>query len=238
MDTSPCSDPSKPAFRLNGCREGSHTSDVAPGKAQEVSDRGSRAVEYLNHCGAISPEQEDLNTDDAPCALDRSGWNHVSTSASESQDCSLERVIIKHKPSAIVFCDHDRTSDAQLMFATETSDTGGSSSSVSEEEECDNDNEDDFPETLRYKEFLVSHHQRNLSRNRTVLRNRQDAHPEGIASSWRKPTNGSQPEPTQEEQEYRLNGGKQVRQTRPEAISRRSSPDIFLLPITCCVHML
>lgn len=190
---------------------------MAPGKAQdmEVSDQGSGAAAYVKRCGAISPEQEEVNTNDAPCAVDGSGCNRLSTSA--SHDCSLELLIVKHKPSAIVFCDHDCSSDAKLT--TETSDTGESSSSVTEEEEYDNnDDEDDFPETLQYQEFVVSRRRRNLSRNRVGLRNRQDTHPKNIASSWRKPTNRGQPEPTcsQEEQESRLNDGKQVRQTRQE----------------------
>lgn len=219
MDSSPCCDATKPTIMLNGYCEGSQTSDMAPGKAQdvEVSDQSSGAAGYLKHCGTITPEQEEPNTNDAPCALDRSGCNHLSTSA--LQDYPLELLIIKHKPSAIVFYDHDPTSDAQLTFATETSDTGESSSSITEEEEYDNDDdEDDFPETLQYQEFLVSRRRRNLSRNRVGLRNRQDAHPNNIASSWRKPTDGGQPEPTcsREEQKSRLNDGKQVRQTRQE----------------------
>lgn len=213
MDTSPRCDTTKPTFRLNGYPEGSQTSDM------EVSDRGSGAAECFKHCETISAEQEELNTDDAP------GANRLSASA--SQDCSLELLIIKHKPSAIVFCDHEHTSDAQLVFATETSDTGESSSSITEEEEYNNnDDEDGFPETIHYQEFLVSRRRRNLSRNRVGLRNRQDAHPKNIASSWRKPTNGGQPEPTcsQEGQEPRRNDGKQVGRTRRESRQGAAGP--------------
>ncbi|KAF6722177.1 hypothetical protein FQA47_018900 [Oryzias melastigma] len=49
--------------------------------------------------------------------------------------------------------------------------TGKESSSSSLKAE---EGDDDFPETLQYKEFLVSRHRRNLSRNRKCLRRRQD----------------------------------------------------------------
>lgn len=234
MDISSACDTVKPDLKQNGHPECSQSSDVAPvtGLDMEVSDPGCQAAvhsnsqmeaEYLKHCGAISPQQQEgsltetsLSTEDLSAfspALDKSSRSHLP------EDCSLDLLrIIKHKPSAIVFCDYDCSTDNQVIFANESSDGRESSSSTTEEGEGDGDEEDDFPETLQYKEFLVSRHRRNLSRNRKGLRKRQDAQPNSTASGWQKPTNKGRPEFTgsQEEEETLQNNGKQVRKTRRE----------------------
>ena len=177
------------------------------GQQVEVSDLGSQAAEYLKHCEAVSPQQEDESTNEVPSAGDRNSCNHLPVSEESSLD--LLR-IAKRKPSAIVFCDYDCSSG-----------TRKSSSSTAEEGEYHDDgsdDEDDFPETLQYKEFLVSRRRRNSSRNRKGLRKRQDAHPKSAASGWRKLTNEGKPEFTgsQEQQETPSNNGNQVRKTRGE----------------------
>lgn len=239
--SSPC-DTTKPDFKQNGHCEGSQNSDMAPGTSPdvEVSDLGSRAAEYLKHCGAISPQQEEGSTIEVPSALDRSSCNHLPASVNASED--LLR-IVKHKQSAIVFCDRDCSSDNQVIFANESSDTGASSSSTTEEGD---DDEDDFPETLQYKEFLVSRRCRNLSRNRKGLRKRQDAHPKSTASGWRKPTGKDKPRTftgIQEEQDTRLNNGKQVRQTRQEKSDNKHREFLFTVnsqrkPLSRCMLVL
>lgn len=217
----PC-DATMSDFKQNRHRGDGQNSDVAPGAGRdmEVSDLGSRAAEHLKHRGARSPEQDKEGTTELFSVLDRSSCNHLPASANASEDCSLDLLrIVKHKPSAIAFCDHDCNSDNQAIFANESSDTGESSSSTTEDGERQDDNdEDDFPEMLKCKEFPISCHRRNLSRNRKVLRKRPDAHPKSTASGWRKPTSEGQPEfaGSEEEQDTLLNNGRQVRRTRQE----------------------
>ena len=145
-------------------------------------------------------------------AMDNSSCSHLPAAVNPSEDSSLDLLrIVKHKPSAIVFCDN------QVL-----SDVGESSSSTAEEGEGDVDDDDDFPETLQYKEFLVSRHRRNLSRHRKCLRKRQDAQPSGAAASgWQKPTNEGGPEPagSQEGEETQQDNGQQVRKTTQSVIS-------------------
>lgn len=209
-----------------------NSSEVAPGTGldMEVSDLGYQVeAEFLKHGGAISPQQQEgspietsLSDEFLPAfspALDKSSCNHLPAYVNAPEDSSLDLLrIVKHKPSAIVFCDYDFSSDNQVIIANESSDGGESSSSTTEEGEGDDDGDekDDFPETLKYKEFLVSRRRRNLSRNRKHLRMRKDAQPNSSASIWQKATDEGKPEFTgsQEEEDTLQNNGKQVRKTR------------------------
>lgn len=158
-----------------------------------------------------TPRSDELLSAFSP-ALDTT--NHLSP----SQDCSLDLLrIVKHKPSAIVFSDFDCSTEEQENFACGSSDDGESPLSTTEGE-GDSDEDDDFPKTLQYKEFLVSHHRRNLSRNRKCLRKRQDAQPDNSACSWQRPTSEGKPEFTgsQEEEDATKNNGPQVRKTREQ----------------------
>lgn len=83
-----------------------------------------------------------------------------------AEDCWLEVLtIVRHKPSVIVFCDHDN----QTISASEDSDTRESCLSTAEEG------------ASRDGEHLpVSRHRRNLNRNRKVVRKRPDARPQSV----------------------------------------------------------
>ncbi|XP_042286393.1 uncharacterized protein LOC122994904 isoform X2 [Thunnus albacares] len=233
-NSSPC-DLTKPDSKQNGHCDCSCSSDTAPGTGgdREVSSLDCRAAVHINsqmeaeklkHCEATLPQQKEGSPSEASSpeeflsafspGLDNSCGNHLSPSVSAPEDCSLDLLrIIKHKPSAIVFCDHDCSADNQVIFPIESSDGGESSSSTNEAGEGDDDEEDDddFSEALQYKEFLVSRRRRNLSRNRKCLRKRQDAQPNST-SGWQKPTNRGKPEFTgsQEEEDTPQNNGKQA----------------------------
>ncbi|XP_071362272.1 uncharacterized protein [Trachinotus anak] len=237
-DSSSSCDTARPDLKQNGHRGSSQSPDMAAGTGQdmEVSDLDCGAAVHINsqmeaHCGATLPQEQERSPTEISCsdellpafspALDKSSCSHLPASVNASEDGPLDLLrIVKHHPSAIVFCDYDCSSDSQAICANGSSDGGGSSSSNTEEGEGDDDGGDDdddeddvFPETLQYKEFLVSRRRRNLSRNRKCLRKRQDAQPNSAASGWQKPTDEGKPEFTgsQEEEE---NNGEQVRQTR------------------------
>lgn len=233
MDISSTCNTSKLDLKQNGHCESSQSSDIALGTGQDMG--------CSPHCEAISPQQqegrhtENSSSDDVPPttlpALDKSICSYLPMSVNASEDCSIDLLrIVKHKPSAIVFCDYDCSSDNQVIFANESSDGGESSSSTTEVGEGNNDDEeDDVPETLQYKEFLVSRHRRNFSRNRKGLRKRPDAQPNSTASGWQKPTNEGKPEFTgsQEEQDTLQNNGKQVRKTRQEESDNKTQRSII-----------
>lgn len=201
-------------------------SDMAPETVQDqdVSDQSGQTAKNLKHCRALSCQQEDRSATEVVSATDGDNCNHLLSSVNSSEDCCLDLRIVKHKPSAIVFCDHDCSSDKQVTL-NESSDTGESSSlpTTEEGERQDNSDEDDFPQTLQYKEFLVSHRRRVLNRNRKSLRKRLDAHPKSTTSGWRKSTGEGKPEFTggQEEREAGLNNGKQVRQYKTGVLITR-----------------
>ncbi|GLD46523.1 stAR-related lipid transfer protein 13-like isoform X1 [Lates japonicus] len=240
MDNTPSCDKIKPDLKQNGhCGS---SSDMAPGTGldMEVSDLDCRAAVHRNsqmelHCGATLPQQQEESPTETSCpaellsafapALDKSSCKHLPASVNTSEDCSSDLLrIVKHHPSAIVFCDN---TDNQVTFASGSSDgEGESSSSNTEEGEGDDDEDDEFPETLQYKEFLVSRRRRNLSRNRKCLRKRQDAQPSSTASGWQKPTNKGKPEFTgsQEEEE---NNGKQHALYQRASFSVSSPPTVF-----------
>lgn len=170
--------------------------------------------------GASLPQQQEESPREASCpdellsafspAPDKS-QDHLAESDSAAEDCSLEQLrIVKHKPSAIVFSDYDCGTDDQVISATGSSDGGESPLSTAAEGEGDYEEDDDFPETLQYKEFLVSRRRRNMSRNRKCLRKRQDAQPNNIASDWQKPTNKGKPELTGSREDTMQNNDQQV----------------------------
>lgn len=236
MDISSVCSTSRPNLKQNGHCECS--SDMTPGAGRDTEDLGCQAAGYLKHCGAVSPQQRvetpisNEGHSASSAALDERNCKHLPASVNASEDCSSDLLrIVKHKPSAIVFCDNDGTSsDNQVIFANESSDSGDSSSSASEAGEGDDDDEeDDFAETLRYKEFLVSRQRRNSSRNRKGLRKRQDVRPKSSACGWQKPTNEGKPELTgsQEEQDAAQNNGKQVRKTRQEEGDNKHKDVLF-----------
>lgn len=169
--------------------------------------------QILKDSGAVEPQLQEESSCTADMVssvtpvLHMYSENHLPESLTESEGCSLDLLrIVKHKPSAIVFCDHNHDSDSQATAANESSDGEESSSSSLKAEE----GEDDFPETLQYKEFLVSRHRRNLSRNRKCLRRRQDFLCHGTASE--RPGNKDRPGFTGdlEEGDEQQNNGKQV----------------------------
>lgn len=184
-----------------------------------VSEQSSEEGKNLTHCGALPCQRE---AKEIVSAMGRDGSKHLPSHVNLSEDCSTDLRIVKHKPSAIVFCDHDPTSEDQGGLK-ESSDSGGSSSPTTEDGERQDDNdEDDFPQASQHKEFLVSRRRRVLSRNRKSLRKRLDALPKGTAASgWRKPASEAKPEVAGglEEREAGRSNGKQVRQnTRWEEV--------------------
>ena len=232
-NTSPC-ETAKSDFKQNGHCECSWSADMSPGESQdmEVTDVRGAAVhgdsqldeQIIKQSGTAVPQQQDQSPAVTLCpaeipsaftpVLNICCGNHLPVSVNVSEDCSLDVLrIIKHKPSAIVFCDYDCSSDNQVIVVDESTDSRESSSSPSKVGEDDNDDDDDdFPETLQYKEFLVSRHRRNLSRNRKGLRRRPDVLCHGTASDFPKPINKGKPEFTgsQEEEDTWQNNGKQV----------------------------
>lgn len=178
----------EPELKQNGLCE-------CPGAAQEI---------LLRPAAVSSPQQEETSSSSA-----ESSCKHLPASGSAPEDSSADQLrIVKHKPSAIVFCDN------QVTVASESSDGRESPPSTTE----DNGEEDDFPKTLQYKEFLVSRQRRSSNRSRKGLRRRADAWRGGPASGWQKPTEEGQPEFTgsQEEEEAAKNNGSQVGKTRQE----------------------
>jgi len=103
-----------------------------------------------------------------------------STDTPEEGFAADQLRVVKHKPSAIVFCDYDLNGAQQpTSVATASSDVGDPSPTTTEEEVCridssDKEEVDVFPELFQYKEFLVSRRRRNLNTNRKCLRKRRD----------------------------------------------------------------
>lgn len=140
--------------------------------------------------------------------MKKSHSDHVPKSVNSPEDCSLDLLrIVKHKPSVIVFGDHDN----QANSASEGSENQEFSPS-STEEGVNGDGEDAFPQTLQFKELPgVSRRRRNLNRNRKVLRKRQDARPNSFQLDSRNPSSEVKSVFTgsQEQQEPLSNNGKQ-----------------------------
>lgn len=207
MDKSSTWDTATPDLKQNGHRGSCRRSDVAhgPDRGMGGSDLEHRAAAHTSaqteaHCGATSPQQQERSP---------------AVSASEDSSPDVLR-IVKHQPSAIVFCDHDRSPDNQG-----SSDGGESSSPDTAEGEGDNDEDDDFPETLQYKEFLVSRRRRSSSRNRKCSRKRQEAQPGSTASGGQKPAGQGKAEVTGGREEEENNGG-QVRKNKSRGVVRKN----------------
>lgn len=189
------------------------SSDVSPGTVQdkeaaELDFKGafcnnSAASEELHvkECIPAAPEQQEVTSCETSFVFSAKicSDDHLPASVNPSEDCSLDVLrIVKHKPSAIVFCDYGCSSDSQVIDVSESSDEGeaSASSSTSTGEESDDDDDDEFPETLQYREFLVSRHRRSLSRNRKCLRRKPDVLFHGAAFDGRKSSSKSKPELT------------------------------------------
>lgn len=222
MDKSSLHDAPVSDFRQNGHCECRQSSDMSPGAGQdmEVSSLDRRAAvhsdsqmeaENVKDCGAKIPQQKDESPADTPTVLDKCCHKHLPASMNTPEDVLR---VVKHHPSAIVFCDYDCGTGNQVI--NESSDGGESSSSTSKEVEGEDGDDDDFPATLQYKEFLVSRRRRNLSRNRKCLRRRRDAQPNSTPSDWQKLNNKGKPGFTgsQEEEDTWEKNGKQVRKIR------------------------
>lgn len=228
MDTSSPRDTLVSDIRQNGHGECRQSSDTSPGAGQdmEVSYLDCRAAvrrdsqmeaENAKDCGAPILQQKEEGPAETATVLDKCCHKHLPVNASED---GLR--VVKHQPSAIVFCDYDCSAGSQIT--KESSDGRESSSSTSKEGEGEDGDDDDFPETLQYKEFLVSRRRRNLSRNRKCLRRRQDVQPNSPASDWQKPTSKSKPGFTgsQEEEDTWKNNGKKVRKVRVTIKTKKS----------------
>lgn len=139
----------------------------------------------------------------------RGGPMQVSHSEPDNApgDCSPNLLrTLKHNPGVIVFCGHGN----QVVSASEGSDARESSPSTAGEE-VDRDGGGAFPEALQFKELQVSRRRRNLSRNRKVLRKRQDARPRSVPLDSRNPSSEGKSVFTgvQEQQDPPSNNGKQ-----------------------------
>lgn len=126
--------------------------------------------------------------------------------------------IVKHKPSAIVFSDHDPdNTDSKRTFVNESSDSEESSSASDEEGDGDDDEEEDdddvFTEMSHYKEFLVCHRLRHVSRNRRWSGKRQEVLLNST-SACLSPANKSRPESTGDEEEDEDDDVRQNKQVR------------------------
>lgn len=212
-NSSPCDESD---VKQNGHCGGRQSSDTSPGTGQdkELSDLCCSAAASQMEAQKLTQQQVGSPTETwtLPAVDNCNCVNHLSMPVNATEDFSMDGPrIVKHKPSAIVFCDNVCSNDHLLVTVSQTSDGREFSSSTSEVGEDD----DDFPETLQYKEFLVSRRRRNLSRNRKCLRRRQDAHPGSTASDWQKSSSKGKCEFTgsQEEEETEKNNEKQVRKT-------------------------
>lgn len=184
----------------DGRYQGSEGAAVVPAAVLDVelSELRRPATGPSQHIGqgtaAVMSEMEGSNSDHRP----------KSVNLPEDRSPDLLR-IVKHKPSVIVFGDHDNqensASEDQAFPPSPTKGRNG-------------DGEDAFPQTLQlqFKELPgVSHRRRNLNRNRKVLRKRQDARPNSFPVNSRNPSTEvkSVSAGSQEQQEPLSNNGKQ-----------------------------
>lgn len=191
--------------RHNGHCEGSDGAAVLPATVQDVELAEPRRP-------ATGPSQQVFEgTAEVMSETEGSNSDHMPKSVATPEDSSLDLLrIVKHKPSVIVFGDHDN----QANSASEGSDTQEFPPSPTEEG-VNGDGEDAFPETLQFKELPgISRHHRN--RNRKVLRKRQDARPKSFPLDSRDPSSevksvftGSQ----EQRQPLSNNGKQQVRES-------------------------
>lgn len=199
--------------RHNGHCEGSDGAAVLPATVQDVELTEPRRP-------ATGPSQQVFEgTAEVMSETEGSNSDHMPKSVNTPEHSSLDLLrIVKHKPSVIVFGDHDN----QANSASEGSDTQEFPPSPTEEG-VNGDGEDAFPETLQFKELPgISRHHRNLNRNRKVLRKRQDARPKSFPVDSRDPSSevksvftGSQ----EQRQPLSNNGKQQVRESLLPLIS-------------------
>lgn len=149
---------------------------------QNVKWRGAAAAEQQEERPTVMPHPAEIPSGCSPL-LGTSCDNHLSECINSSEDTSLDVLrVVKHKPSAIVFCDHE---GSHLAAVSESSDGRESSSSSSTSKEASEDDDVDvFPGTLQYKKFLVSRHRRSLNKNRKFLRKRPEVLSHGAAADW------------------------------------------------------
>ena len=129
---------------------------------------------------ALGPSQRGLEGPaEVASVMEGSNSDRMPKSVNTPEDCSLDLLrIVKHKPSVIVFGDHDN----QANSASE----GPLSPTV---EGVNGNGEDAFPETLQCQELPgVSRRRRNLNRNRKVSRKRQDARPKSFPLDSQNPS--------------------------------------------------
>lgn len=190
---------------------GLHKDDVVQ-ETVCISEQSSKEAKNLTRCASLPCQREAKEVVSA-----RGSFNQLPSHWNLSEDLR----IVKHKPSAIVFCDQDLTFKDQAGLK-ESSDSEGSSSPTTEDGERQDDNdEDEFPQASQHKEFPVSRRRRVLSRNRKSLRKRLDGLPKGTLASGcqRKAASEAKLEVTgdPEEREAGRNDGKQVRFLKKKA---------------------
>lgn len=187
----------------NGRYEGSDGAAVVPATVLDVE------LSELRRPAAGPSQQIGQGTAAVMSEMEGSSSDHRPKSVNLPEDCSPDLLrIVKHKPSVIVFGDHDN----QENSASEGSEDQAFSPSPTKG--LNGDGEDAFPQTLQFKELPgVSHRRRNLNlnRNRKVLRKRQDARPNSFPLNSRNPSTEVKSVFTgsQEQQEPLSNNGKQ-----------------------------
>lgn len=185
----------------NGRYEGSDGAAVVPAAVLDVE------LSELRRPATGPSQQTGQGTAAVMSEMEGNSSDHRPKSVNLPGDCSPDLLrIVKHKPSVIVFGDHDNQensasegSEDQAFFPSLTKGLNG-------------DGEDAFPQTLQFKELPgVSHRRRNLNRNRKVLRKRQDARPNSFPLNSRNPSTEVKSVFTgsQEQQEPLSNNGKQ-----------------------------
>ncbi|XP_054907248.1 uncharacterized protein LOC129373393 [Poeciliopsis prolifica] len=178
---------------------------------QNVNKRGAAAPEQQEEPPAVTPHPAEIPS--AFSALfDTSCDNHLFECVNSTEDTSPDVLrIIKHKPSAIVFCDYEGSLATVMKESSDSRESSSSSPASKEESEDEEADVDEFPETLQYKEFLVSRHRRNLNKNRKFLRKRPEVLPHGPAAD--------RPKTSKSNMRLECAGGKEEEDTRQECDS-------------------
>lgn len=189
---------------------GLHNEDVIQ-ETECISEQSSEETKNRTRCASLTCRQEAKKV---VLVGVRDSFNQLPSLGSLSEDPRN----VKHKSSAIVFCNQDLAFKDQTTLK-ESSDRRGSSSPTTEDgERQDNNDEDDFSQASQHKEFLVSRRRRVQSRNRKSLRKRLDGLPKGTMASGcqRKVASEARPEVTvdPEEKEAGQNNRKQVREKK------------------------
>lgn len=202
--------------RHNGHCEGSHGAAAVPAAVLDVE------LSELRRPAPGASQQAGEGTAEVMSETEGSHGDHMPKSVNTPEDCSLDLLrIVKHKPSGIVFGGHDKQ-------ANSASDGSQDFSPSSTEEGANGDGEDAFPETLQFKELPgVSRRRRNLSRNKKVMRKRQDACSKSFPLDSQNPSSEVRSVFTgsQEQQEPLSNNGKQ------KVSEKRVCYFLFLQPV-------